>query len=379
MMKALVVCNGSHLSWPLPGLLARAGFTVDVLSKTGLFAKSAFVNAAFTVLSRDSVAAHAIDLIHRRPDAYDWVVVTEDSLLADVLHADVPEAIKLKILPVMSAKDFSHLYSKIGLARVLAENGIAAPRFEVASTLTEALKAAEAIGFPLMLKVDSSHGGNGTHECRDADDIRKLNGLFNGQPLLLQKKIAGTLLDLSAVYFEGHLVHFSHGIMRICQKDFGPSVVRDYAPMAAAGRDIARELQKLGRALGAHGFGKRYYFEADMRPNIWVDCTTFFGDDPAPRIRDWFATKTALNPDAFGEGENRAAVFHVPCFLRLRNFELLTNRYNVWRYVPWQDRGLVLRLLTKKLFLHRLMQWGGRLPLQFQQRIKDRLARSGVF
>jgi hypothetical protein len=67
-------------------------------------------------------------------------------------------------------------------------------------------------------------------------------------------------------------------------------------------------LSKIGLALGANGFvsigcikrdsDKQYYFfEADMRPNVWIEYPKYFDDDPALLIKKYFQTGKFLSVD----------------------------------------------------------------------------------
>lgn len=360
-MKALIVCTDTHLAWPLPHLLARSGFTVDVVSKSGFFKSSAYVNILFLIPSEESVTEHAIKIVKEKQSGdYDWIIVAEDPLLLDILQANVSDDIKLKFLPVTGPEHFTHLHSKIGLADLMAKHGIPSPRYRTACSLSEAKIAAEELGYPVMLKVDQSSGGKGTYLCRSFADIVNHNDVFDGKPVLLQEEIIGPLMNFSSLFFKGKLISFDCSIALINDGDYGPSILRDYMPITYMHKEVAGELSKLGTVLGAHGFsnitciqsgGKRYYFEADMRPVVWVDIPLLYGYDLAVQIKRWFETKADMHTAYDWDQSGLPALVKIPFFLRMRSFEILINRYHVWRYIPWHDRNLVLRLLMKKLFI----------------------------
>ena len=389
-MDALIICNDTHLSWFLPYLLARSGFTVDVIAKTGVFKKSAYVRKLFLVPHEEQVGNHAVRHVEQNPNKYTWIIPCEDQILLDVLRANTSDDIKLKILPVMSKKDFSHLYSKTRLAEIFRANGIPAPHFENAHSLQEAQEKAKRLRFPILVKRDSSCGGQGVYACGDADDLEKLSAVFDGAPVLLQEEIAGTPADLSALFFEEKLVHFSYSAAHRWLPQFGPSVVRDYVPTDAIPKTVVYELQKIGKALGANGYvniscikqddGKRYYFEADMRPNVWQDYTTYIGDDQATYIRHWFETRKTINPDRFCLESITTKAIRLPYFLRLKRHQILLNRYNVRKYIPMHDRALVKHLLLQYLILRPLISFAKRIiPKPIRQNIKIVLIKYGAF
>jgi hypothetical protein len=362
-MKALIISDEIDLCWAIPGLLARAGIACDVVSPREILSNSRFINHLYLVTPPQSVTEKAIGIISQHHADYVWVIVTQDWVLQTIVQSTIPDSIKLKLLPVISPENYEHLYSKIGMVSALQRHGISTPNFRVASTLASAMQVACDIGFPVMLKIDSSGGGMGTYECSSTDEIQKHVAIFDGNPILVQKKIIGKEIDLSAIFIDTRLVYFSYSIFRKVISPFGPSVLRDYMIRAHVNPEIYSELSQIGKALGAHGFAnitcieadhKRYYFEADMRPNVWADYTSFLGDDPADHIRNWFAKKLPLQLETRTIYQKPTFV-RIPYFLRLRIWELLFNRYNVWRYIRMDDQKLVYALLNEKFL--RVTRW----------------------
>ena len=351
--RALLIGRDYFLAWTLPQLLARAGFSVDVVSSSRVMSRCKFVQNCDIVSFRQSLIPV---IVERMKKHYDWVIITEDGLLTDVLQSNLSLEVKLRILPVQQEKDFAHLYSKIGLSRMFSAEGVCTPLFAVVHNLPQALSEAEQLGYPLLLKRDSSCGGNGIFEINSSADLHSIDSDLFHKSILLQKKITGIELDLSALYFEGNLIHFNYAkVEKTCWK-FGISSIRTYHPISLVDEQIFQELAHIGKVLGAHGFTnigciqaeeRRFYFEADMRPNVWVEFPKFFGEDPAIRIRKWFLSKETLNYPASLASDS---LIVLPYFLRLKWFELLFNRYNVWRYIPWDDYKLTLRLIRISLF-----------------------------
>jgi hypothetical protein len=129
-------------------------------------------------------------------------------------------------------------------------------------------------------------------------------------------------------------------------RKYGPSSLRLYSQLGTIDPAIFDEMRRLGRAIGGHGFtnvsviqgddGHRYYFEADMRANAWVNAPRFFGDDPATRISRYFSngeTMAGLGPvhPEFPD------TILIPYFSRIRLWELAINRYRSWSYLPDTD------------------------------------------
>jgi hypothetical protein len=105
--------------------------------------------------------------------------------------------------------------------------------------------------------------------------------------------------------------------------------------------------------LGADGFvnissirsdldQKLYFFEADMRPNLWVNQPRYFGDDPANVINRYFSTREILKfPYPVNPGYPEQILLSHP--LRIGTGDLILNRYQVWRHLPENFLYLTLR------------------------------------
>jgi hypothetical protein len=63
MLRALIVCHDENLSWALPHLLSRSGFTVDVVTREGVLSQSDLVRSFYIVPNGQSLAAFAAELV----------------------------------------------------------------------------------------------------------------------------------------------------------------------------------------------------------------------------------------------------------------------------------------------------------------------------
>lgn len=357
--KVLLIGQSYELLNPLLFLFFRAGFEVDVLTNFFLI-KNKFIKNL-------EVAQDLPDLLRmaseKNLDHFDLVIICDDTTLRKIAELDLSIEKKLKLLPVKNSQSLKHIYSKIGLSETLKEKGINTPDFVVINSFEDAIKAAPNMGFPLLLKPDQSSGGQGIFEFldqRDFDYFLQRNyfspltssiehsGEILSFPRLLQKKITGEEFDLSALYLDQKLVHFSCAkITKKIGDKFSVSLLRSYKQLATLDKSIFEEMEKLGRALSANGLisisaiksdqdDKFYFFEADMRPNSWVDHTRFFGDDLAVRISDYFHTQKTLSyPQDLAK--NYPEEILIPLCLRMSFFEVILNRYNVWRFISVTD------------------------------------------
>lgn len=351
----LLLAEEPIVAWVLPSVFARAGFEVDIITSSSIL-KSCKKARKIWLVDRKNLLTEANLQIDRL--SYDWIIPTNDLLLQDIVGSALSPEKKLRLLPVLTPQNFQHLHSKIGLSQVLAKAEIRTPPFLIARNLHEAQEAALQLGFPVFIKIDVSSGGGGIFEYHDLASIRP--DLF-AQPVLVQKKIAGEERDISAIFREGQVIHFNYARPdKVCENPFGPSSVRTYFPLSLVDKPVFEEIAALGQALGANGFATiscieafdgsgRYFIEADMRPNVWTDFPRYFGEDPAERIRAWFSHKTTLTYPA-APGVIPAKPVKMAYFLRLSLFDILINRYAVWKFIPRDHSRVILALLIDIFF-----------------------------
>lgn len=354
--NALIIGEHLELTCALPTLLSRAGFKVDIMTNNPMFKRSRFISNYDLIEDRNLIPLKAVE---KNLDNYDFIIISDDLHLKIILESNITLEQKLKLLPIKNEQNLEHIYSKIGLSRVLSKSNVCTPAFEVADGLDAAINAAQNLGYPIMVKANRGGGGDSVFECRNIADFDLIDKGFFDHPLLIQKKIIGTELDLSAFYRDGKLIHFTYSkIEKVIANKFGPSSVRTYYQLGTLDKKIFLEMAHLGKVLGADGFvtiscmqsdedNKRYFIEADMRPNSWVEFSKFLGDDPAIRIANWFATGQTLVYPTINKKYPSQMV--MPYFLRLSLSEILQNRYNVWKFIPKKDLRLILELIVSQL------------------------------
>lgn len=359
-LEALIVGASAHNLWGLPFLLSRAGFAVDAVATVRVVRFSKFVRSAHVAESREEMMRLVQEIVCNRPRPYDWIIPAEDETLEALSRLEWPAEMRPAFLPDASAGRASHFFSKIGLSSALDKAGIQTPPFRVVSSCEQALVAAREIGYPVMLKVDASFGGNGVRNCVNEDDIIRHAALFEQSPLLMQRVIKGREIAIDAVYIRHQLAHFSYSHPLRYTQTFGPAILRRHFPLPLVDEKVFGEVAMLGRALGADGFlniacidaedgSGRYYFEADMRPNVWVDSSRYFGEDAAERICKGFSSNACLTKASL-RAPAKCVPVEIPYFLRLQCWELVRNRHRVWKFIPLADTGMVVRLLAGKFF-----------------------------
>ena len=356
-LKVLLIGSDPGLLQPIPSLLTRAGFTVDVISQTPLLRATNQINNLW--FARDN--EHLLELVaSHAPEPYDLIVLSEDVTISLILKSSLPSKLKLKLLPVTAEKYYPHLFSKIGLSKALEAGNVLTPSFAIAQHLQELSPLANSLGYPVMIKINASSGGIGVFICKSDRDIDHLlhtqeERLSSNLPLLIQKKIEGITLDLSAFYQNGELIYFSHAAEEKTMYPLGPSCVRTYTQLGALDKSIYEELAGLGKALGAHGFSnitaiwscedhRRYIIEADLRPNVWADYSRYIGNDTALAIQDYFEHGTILQfPQPINE--QFPSTLLVPLVSRLKFWEIVLNQYDVWQFATREQ--IVRRLIGR--------------------------------
>ena len=342
-LKALLIGYDLGNIQVMTHLLARAQFEVDVITTSG----------AVQIHMQHLLKMDQLHFIEHEADFWQILktikiasfalkIVVDDGFLHTILNSALADDLKLALLPVVSMRHFSHLCSKAGLAQVLFENRINAPKFRVAQNRELAEKLASELHFPILIKVDFSCAGNGIFECQTKEDLMRHLQQELVYPLLLQEKISGQELDLSAFYQEGHLIYFGYAKIKQVAGRFGPSLLREYLHASYVPKAVVQELRAIGQALGADGFvtiscmqsfdgGRRDYFEADMRPNLWADTTQYIGLDAALAIKKWFTVRQPMTDQiALEPYFPRQKI--IPMVFRMGWWEILFNRYQAWQF-----------------------------------------------
>ena len=287
------------------------------------------------------MVGHAISAV--RENSYRAVVLCDDRTINLVLDSDLPVEDKLALLPVVSTGNFAHLSSKIGLSMIFEQCGIRSPDFSVIENKRQLSDAVLKMGFPLIIKGDRSGGGKQTVDILNESDFKTVLTSFDFFPAILQRKVAGELIGIEAFYQDGELISFSYSeVLETTENEFSPSVLRHYHQTGSIDPSVQQELEDIGRALGADGFAniscilternERYYFEADMRPTAWVAHSSYFGDALPSKIRNFLMDGT--RPACLTTLDERyPATMNMPLFIRMKPWEILINRYSVWKYI----------------------------------------------
>lgn len=344
----------------LPALLNRSGFAVDVISTNKRIKKIRDAHQLIVVNTLDDVIQA---VMNKSEIGYDLYIPADDPTLRAIKNSNISVKDKLKLLPIIEEKNIHHIYSKIGLAKVFHDAYICSPRFIIAYNKKQLQSSFYTLGFPLMVKIDSSSGGTGTYQCNNEFDLQILPEFQ--YPVLIQEKIEGNEIDLSAFYQQGKLIHFSYSeILSQVNNKFGPSSLRRYKTRSSLNRGITDVLSEIGLALGANGFvnigciqkksdKKLYFIESDMRPTVWVEYSKYFRDDPACYIKKYFESGEFLTHDSFNIKMKNEEII-LPYLPRLDIFSIIINRYNCHNFYENYARR---NILIDKVLYDPLLTW----------------------
>lgn len=113
-----------------------------MLTDNPLFRKSKFIKNHEEVANRNQII-RAIS--KKNIDCYNFIIVGDDKMLKGILDSDFPLEKKIKILPVTGVEYLEHIFSKIGLSKMLSKSNILTPEFLVARNFFEATEAAKKV------------------------------------------------------------------------------------------------------------------------------------------------------------------------------------------------------------------------------------------
>lgn len=358
-LTAVLIGYGHGLAWALPHLLSEAGFTVDAITSSAFFQHHKNIRRCLPLKNNPANLLEILNLIKK--ENYTWIIPMEDTIISEIRCSDLSVEDKMYLLSLVHEHDLSHIQSKNNLTSLFLKHHIKTPPAFIATDISEAIIHAKNLGYPVLIKVDCSGGGAGVYECKTTADFLKINPQIFSEQVLVQKKIAGIELDLSALYFETQLTYFSYAIIRkTAERKFGPSSVRTYFPLTHIDQKIFDELKAIGKALSAHGFvtiscieandgSGRYYFEADKKPNAWFGYTRFIGEDPVDNIKNWFLHKKSFSLP-YPVATTYPYGLTIPLFLRMNSLEICINRYNVLRFIPSYGKKLVIERIWRYLY-----------------------------
>lgn len=361
--KALIYGQSIELTLPTFGLLSDAGFQIDYLSNQKRLGKHPLIKNFYHVSSLSQIPYIASEIVSNQ--TYDLVIATDDITLELVKNSQLPPSQKLKLLPVVNVSDFEHIASKVNLSKVFQAHGINSPKFKIIQSKNDLLMLACKLEFPLIIKGDVSGGGSQTFKIDSNSELLKVASFFSHYPAVLQEYVCGRLIGVEAFYQNQQLIYFnySESLKTIRGSEFTPTSLRLFKQVGGLSVQLLEELSHIGKALGANGFvnlsavlsdadGKYYFFEADMRPNVWVNSSRLFGNPASLFIVKYFESGRML--DALPElNKFYPDEFKLAYPPRVSFCQLLSNKFLVWTQI---NEDIFLRKIMIRNFRHRILE-----------------------
>lgn len=297
LVDVLVVNSQNWLGLSrLPGTLARGGCRVTVLGPPGgTISRSRLVEHHVPTSTGVQTVVEALRRhLEEHPHRYRWVIFGDEPSLAEAAARRTEPWVRpwLPVSPDTDALDI--ILSKAPFAEACQKTGIPFPRTHLCHNWDEVAAAAEAIGFPLILKNPYGNGGFGVRKVSDLAALRQAYEPWKDvQPLLVQQLMQGRLGACEMLYDHGQLVcWFASYIMQCWPDTFGPSTTRQVMTHP----EMEPLLRRLGEILGYHGLCGIDWFhdpvddslvvlEFNARPTTCYHLGRFAGVDFAQSIR----------------------------------------------------------------------------------------------
>ena len=256
----------------LPQLYAAAGATVHVLCVPGAFiAQTRFASEVLNG-SPDPEAMCSILQRHLEEygDRYAAVVATEEGLL-EALARRSGESWVARCLPYARGVDPGVLglaVSKSAFLRACMATDIPVPATTLCDTLEEAERAADGIGYPVVVKCDRGTNGSGVAIAADAVQLKRAFASFAAHgTVAIQRLLRGRVGATDVIFQDGVPLCWSSFYKEtIWPEPAGPAALRRYADPPG--------IEVLARRIGAmtrfHGLAVFCWVEdeADGMPRI---------------------------------------------------------------------------------------------------------------
>jgi predicted ATP-grasp superfamily ATP-dependent carboligase len=240
----------------LPGVLHRAGCSVSLLGSSRLLvARSRFVDCRLPAPEElTDLVACLREHLRIVPDAYDWVIFGDESVLRESL-ADPDRTWLTGRFPVNPMGPAAErIVSKSAFNEAARKAGLPVPGSEVCNTLNEAFCQAKRMGYPVILKHPQSSCGLGV---RIVPEKATLSGAWHSlkccsDPLIVQHFVSGQIGSTDVLFDHGvPICWLSTYSTSTLPKSTGMSCIRT----AMDHPEIEALLEGVGRLTGFHGLG----------------------------------------------------------------------------------------------------------------------------
>jgi hypothetical protein len=226
-------------------------------------------------------------ILVERPDLLSsldgWVIFANDDDMFIIARSNLPDEIKMKVLPVRDVEGLRVLGSKEEFTKLTESIGISVPDSEIAHSPQELIHLSNKFSTPFLIKGDRGCGGGSVRVIKSLQELDDEGIPRDWYPIVIQEMLEDDLRGVDALYREGHLVGWVYRRREASSSTFEPPMKRIAVDPPIL--DFREDLKKFGGAIGAHGFAncsfmfiaklnKHVLFEADLRPNAWHHTAT---------------------------------------------------------------------------------------------------------
>jgi glutathione synthase/RimK-type ligase-like ATP-grasp enzyme len=353
----LMACSSDWVSPSrLPAVLVAGGARVVAFSAPGYpLTATRFVDE---VIAAPAALDAYVDALrdHLRTTRYDWILVADDPLLVALrARAAAGEGWTRGVLPIADDHPWAAIVaSKDDLAALGSAAGLPIPASRRCETAADAARAADELGFPLVLKQSEGFAGLGVRLVATRDQLDAAWAEIGGGVVVAQRFVEGPIGNSVFLMARGRPICWMSAYkVRTFPGPFGPSSARRFMTHD----DVAPLLARIGELTGYHGFGaldwvlgpdrRLHIIELNARPVPAIHMSRRAGVDFARAVRELLSgvpvhvqAPPPPSPDApvhpmFPEDVYRGAVENN---LDLRQ---LLPRRGIPSDVPWRDPPLL--------------------------------------
>jgi predicted ATP-grasp superfamily ATP-dependent carboligase len=291
--KVLIVAS---VNWEgisrTPYLFSRAGWVVDVFTSPAFFlAKSSFVSKIHVAGESPSQLVDQLkSFLQLHDEKYDKILLGDDPLIWELAsRRDEPWAREL--LPCAADDEtIDFLIFKTNFIQGCSKNDIPIPPSFVCGNADQVRHAVREIGFPLILKRNQGHSGEGV---RVVHSERELDGLDMKSAVVVQKLIEGKICSAAALYKEGALLGFYSYFRSRTWGPLGSSTAVEFHVFPQL-RDVLERLGRISKFDGLCGIdfmheestSRIYILEQNFRPTLTMLLGTKVGVDFIALLRN---------------------------------------------------------------------------------------------
>jgi hypothetical protein len=330
----LIIGDSKEIIPTTASLFQRSGFHVDCISSSIFVGKNSDLNNFFYCKNPSEIPEFSYRVFLKKK--YLKVIISDDPTIALILDSSLTQNQKIDLLPISDIAHKEHLFSKIGLSIALSNSTVPTPKYTVVKSPNDLANSKLNLSFPIIIKGDRSSSGAQTFRFNSQKELSQFKFESSFYPAIVQEFIFGQLITIEAFFHQKDLNFFQYSevIRNVQNSEFTPSNLRRFFHTSNLNQEVEENLAELGRTLGADGFinigcilsndNKLSFFEADMRPNVWIDYGKFWGEDASEKISRKFSTLN-INFSFPQKFDNEKIILGCPH--RLPLIDIFLNRY----------------------------------------------------